>query len=264
MFYYLSKIVWFVATPSNLLVGLVGLGLLLMRTRWHRLGWGVSAASCAGLLLAGLSPLATWAILPLEERFAPFHDDGAPIAGVVVLGGAVQAEETLARGQLTVNEAAERVIAMADLARRYPEARIVFSGGGSTLIANEVAEAEGLLRFIGTLGLAPDRITFEDRSRTTYENAVLTRALVDPKPGERWLLVTSAWHIPRAIGCFRQAGFPVIAYPVDYRTRGRGDLARPFAFGSEGLRRADTAAKEWAGLIAYWVAGYTSSLLPAP
>ena len=263
MFYYGSKIGWFLATPSNLFPVLIVLGLVLMRLRWARLGSFVSAAGCLLLLVAGLSPLANAVILPLEARFAAFRDDGGRVDGVIVLGGAVQAEASLARGQLITNEAGERVIAMADLARRYPAARIVFSGGGSTLITEEVAESHGLLRFIGALGLAPDRVLFEDRSRTTYENAVFTRALVAPKPGERWLLVTSAWHMPRAVGCFRQAGFPVTAYPVDFRTRGPGDLLRPFAFASEGLRRLDVASREWAGLFAYRLVGYTDSWFPA-
>ena len=203
-------------------------------------------------------------LLPLEERFPVFADDGRPVDGVVVLGGAVLAEESLGRGQLTLNDAGERAVALADLARRYPQARIVFSGGGGTLLEDEAAEAGAVRRFAGALGIEPERILVEDRSRTTDENAAFSKALVEPKPGERWLLVTSAWHMPRAVGCFRQAGFDVTAYPVDFRTRGASDARRPFAFVSDGLRRVDVAAKEWAGLLAYRLAGRTSELFPGP
>lgn len=263
MFYYVSKIAWFFATPSNLLPSLALLGLTLMTTRYRRTGWALAVVAVLGLFGAGLSPLANWVINPLEERFPTFQDDGTRVDGVVVLGGAVEAEESLARGELAVNEAGERVLAMAELARRYPAAKILFSGGGSTLVVEETPEAAAVARFIDTLGIAKDRVTFEDRSRTTYENAVFSRELVAPSPGERWLLVTSAWHMPRAIGCFRQAGFPVTAYPVDFRTRDRGD-SRPFSFISLGLRRLDLATKEWAGLVGYRLAGYTDALLPAP
>ena len=227
MFYVLSKVFWFFATPSNLLVALALLGVALLSIkRLRRAGTVLAAAGVLGLAFAGLSPLANWVVLPLEERFPVFRDDGRPVDGVIVLGGAVQAEESFARGQLMVNEAAERVLALADLARRYPGAKVVFSGGGGTIFAEEAPEADALARFGGTLGLASDRVLFENQSRTTFENAVYARRLVDPRPGERWLLVTSAWHMPRAVGCFRRAGFPVVAYPVDFRTRDdRGRLA---------------------------------------
>jgi uncharacterized SAM-binding protein YcdF (DUF218 family) len=265
VFYVLSKVFWFFATPSNLLAALAVAGLALMRLkRLRRTGAVVAAAGVLGLSFAGLSPLANWVILPLEERFPVFRDDGRPVDGVVVLGGAVQAEESFGRGQLMVNEAAERVLALADLTRRYPAARIVFSGGGGTIFTEEAPEADALARFIGTLGLTRERVLFENQSRTTFENAVYGRRLVDPKPGERWLLVTSAWHMPRAVGCFRQAGFPVVPYPVDFRTRDAGDAWRTFTFVSEGLRRLDLAAKEWAGLIAYRIAGQTDAVFPAP
>ena len=264
MFYYASKIGWFFATPSNLLPFLVATGLFLMLTRLRRTGWALACLGALGMFAGGLGPVANWLIMPLEERFPAFRDDGGPIAGIAVLGGAVEAEESLARGQLQINEAGERVIALADLARRYPAAKLVFSGGGSTLIVDEVAEAQGLSRFIGELGLSRERVLFEGRSRTTRENALYSRELVKPQPGERWLLVTSAWHMPRAIGCFREAGFAVTPYPVDYRTRGPGDAMRLFPFVANGLRRLDLASKEWIGLFAYRLAGYTDAVFPAP
>jgi uncharacterized SAM-binding protein YcdF (DUF218 family) len=104
----------------------------------------------------------------------------------------------------------------------------------------------------------------EDRSRTTSENAVFSRELAKPKEGERWLLVTSAWHMPRAIGVFEKAGFPVIPYPVDFRVGGSFHGVRGFATISDGLRRFDVGAKEWAGLVAYYLAGHSSELFPGP
>jgi len=263
LFYVLSKVFWFFATPSNFLatLTLVGAALALTR-RLRRFGAWLAVVGVAGLLFAGLSPLANWVILPLEDRFPAFRDDGRAVDGVVVLGGAVQAEESFGREQLTVNEAGERVIALADLARRYPGARIVFSGGGGTLLTEEAPEADALARFMDALGIPRQRVLFENQSRTTFENAVYTRRLIEPRPGERWLLVTSAWHMPRAVGCFRRAGFPVTAYPVDFRTRGPSDAWRTFTFVSEGLRRLDLSAKEWAGLIGYRLVGHIDALFP--
>src|SRR4051794_20655290 len=153
MFYYLSKVAWFFATPSNLLPSLVLVGLALMLTRLRRTGWWLAFLGVAGLFAAGLSPLANWVLGPLQERFPMFQDDGRPVAGIVVLGGAVEAEESIGRGQLAPNGAAEGVIFRADPARRYPDARILFSGGGSTLMVEEPPEAAAVDRFIETLGI---------------------------------------------------------------------------------------------------------------
>ena len=121
-----------------------------------------------------------------------------------------------------------------------------------------------IANYFKTIGIDPARVMIEDRSRTTFENAVFSRALANPKPGERWLLVTSAWHMPRSVGVFRKAGFDVTAYPVDYRTGSTWWDQEIFASMSEGLRRLDVGAKEWTGLVAYHFAGLTSALLPAP
>ena len=115
-----------------------------------------------------------------------------------------------------------------------------------------------------SLGVPPGRITLENRSRNTAENAAYSKALAAPKPGERWLLVTSAAHMPRAIGAFREAGFPVEAYPVDYQTNGWQDLRAVFGSLSGGLRQMDTALHEWIGLVAYRLTGKSSALLPGP
>jgi uncharacterized SAM-binding protein YcdF (DUF218 family) len=131
-------------------------------------------------------------------------------------------------------------------------------------LRTEGAEAPYALRFLRGLGVPPGRLIPEDRSRNTVENAVFSKELAAPKEGERWLLVTSAYHMPRAIGAFRRAGFEVEAYPVDWRTRGAVDALRPFQTVGDGLKRTDTAVREWVGLFVYWLTGRSSELFPAP
>jgi uncharacterized SAM-binding protein YcdF (DUF218 family) len=262
MFFTASKILGFFALPSNLMMvtGLTGAALLFTR-RW-RLGQGLVVASLLVLAVAGWSPLGNWLMLMLEDRFPAWDASGGPPGGIIILGGALSPDVSAARQDPALNESAERLTAAAELARRYPAARIVFTGGSGRLLGG-AAEADFVLPLLESFGIARERVMLESRSRNTVENARFTRELVQPKEGERWLLVTSAYHMPRSIGAFRGEGFAVEAYPVDWRTRGRADALTPFAALSAGLARTDTAVREWAGLFTYWLTGRSAELLPA-
>jgi uncharacterized SAM-binding protein YcdF (DUF218 family) len=263
MFFVLSKVLGFFAIPSNLVLTLGLLGTVLAATRFARVGRRLAFSSLIALAVLGLAPVGNALIIPLEERF-PACDAGRGAAGVVVLGGALSPHVSAVRGQVALNEAAERLTVVVELARRWPDLRIVFSGGEASLVYEDGVEAEFAARALERLGVPRSRVTLEDRSRNTVENAVLSKAVAQPQPGERWLLVTSAYHMPRAIGVFRRAGFPVEACPVDWRTIGRPDALRPFPTVGDGLRRTDTAVREWVGLAVYWVTGKSSELFPAP
>jgi uncharacterized SAM-binding protein YcdF (DUF218 family) len=264
MFFTLAKTVGFFSAPSNVLITLALIGVVLMATRFARAGRRVAVFAVIVLAVVGWSPLGNAIILPLEERFPPWDASRGVPTGIICLGGALDTVVSPVRGEVAVNEAAERMTAMAELARRFPDARIVFSGGSGRLLYDGATESELAERLFVSFGIEKSRITLEDKSRDTAENARLTRDIVQPKPNERWLLVTSAYHMPRAVALFREAGFSVEAFPVDYRTRGAADMLRPFSTLGDGLRRTDTAVREWAGLIVYWITGRTSELLPGP
>jgi uncharacterized SAM-binding protein YcdF (DUF218 family) len=250
--------------PSNILMSLGVVGVVLMATRFARAGRRIAITALILLGVAGWSPFGNAIILPLEERFPPWDAARGAPTGIISLGGALDTVISPVRGEVALNEAAERMTAIAELARRFPDARIVFSGGSGRIIFDGVTEASLAARLFESFGIARERIALEDKSRDTDENGRFTRELVQPKPGERWLLVTSAHHMPRAVGVFRAAGFPVEAFPVDYRTRGAIDLLRPFSTLGDGLRRTDTAMREWVGLLMYRVVGRTDALFPAP
>lgn len=266
VFFYLSKILWWFAAPSNVLTALVLVGAVLLFTRWSRGGRRLVVAGALGLAVCGLSPLGLWLATPLESRFPiPGPDLVAP-TGIIVLGGSMDPLTTAARGQPTMGSAPGRITEAVALARRFPAARLVFTGGSAAVFRGEALDeagaAEALFR---QLGIDPARLTLERDSRNTFENAVLTRALVQPRPGETWLLVTSAWHMPRSFGIFRKAGWTVIAYPTDFETRGRpGELWRPILPVSRGLDLVDRMVREWLGLLAYRLGGRSDALLPGP
>ena len=157
-------------------------------------------------------------------------------------------EVTQARGQNTVDDPVERLTMFVTLAKRYPEARLLFTGGTSALDQG-LREADFVGPFLAEIGLDPTASSFYDnQARNTFENAVLAKQMLEPKPGQNWVLITSAAHMPRAIGCFRANGWTVIPYPVDFHTLGAdrsgGSLAFAFA---DRLAAFEAAAHEWGG-----------------
>jgi uncharacterized SAM-binding protein YcdF (DUF218 family) len=264
LFFPLTKTFGFFALPTNLLLSLGVLGVLLLLTRFTRLASWLIVTSLVLLAVAGLSPLGNVLILPLEQRFPPWDPSHGPPDGIVMLGGVISPEVSIDRGSIALKEGGARLVVTAELGLRYPKARIIISGGPSSLVYDEGPEAGIAVRELVALGIAHDRITAEEQSRNTVENAVFSRLIANPQLGERWILVTSAFHMPRAIATFRAAGFPIEAYPVDYRTRGPADAFRPFDVASKGLSRTDAAMHEWMGLLGYRLTGKTNELFPAP
>ena len=250
--------------PINLLVELGIVSVVLMATRFAGLGRRLAVTALVLLALAAFSPLGNLLLYPLESRFPPWDPSHGAPDGIIVLGGSVDTDLSAAHQTPVVSHAADRLFAPVGLARRYPNARIVFTGGSANLVSEGPREADYSVPILESTGIAKERIIVDRDSRNTYENAIFTKRLVAPKPGERWLLVTSAYHMPRSMGIFRKAGFDVEAYPVDWRMAGRDDLFSFTNVSVDGLGRTEIAAREWIGLLAYRLMGRTSELLPGP
>ena len=263
MFFLVSKLAAFFLTPSNLLGMLICVGAILIWTRFYGMAKRLLSVAVILLSLCGFFPIGSLLILPLTERFPVWTNKNGGPDGIIILGGGgINPQISAARNVVEVSNSAGRITAAAELARRYPRARIVISGGSGVLLDSTALEAPLIARLLESFGVAPERIVFEDRSRNTAENALFSRDLVKPKRGERWLLVTSAYHMPRAVGCFRHVGFMVEAYPVDWQTPGWIALTSITNL-IEGLSRIDLAVHEWLGLIVYWITGRTETLFPA-
>ena len=263
MFFILSKTAAFFLLPSNLVITAGLIGIVLLTTRFRRAGLRLAIASLVLLALLGFSPLGVLLGHALESRFPPWDASRGAPDGIVVLGGGIAENLSGDYDEPILTGEGSRITAIAKLARAYPNARIVYSNGDASLLGNGRNDSEYLQRLLDSFGIARQRVTLETRSRNTHENAVFSKEVARLKPGERWLLVTSAYHMPRAVGCFRQAGFPVEAYPVAWRTPAHF-TATPAGVLSAGLNSLDRAAHEWIGLIAYWVTGKTGTLLPSP
>lgn len=263
MFYVLSQILDFLVTPSDL-IAIVGALGLVSAWRWRRFGGTLMTVSILLLIVAGASPLGAFALGSLEDRF-PRTPLPTEVTGIVVLGGSVNAHIGAARDVATFNDAGERLTEAMALATRYPGARVLLAGGGADHDGGQGKTESAISADILTsMGLAPERIILEEVSRNTCEDAVESKRVAAPAGDDIWVLVTSASHMPRAIGCFRAAQFDVIPYPVDYRTQGRRDFTRLAPSIAVGLDLSDLAAHEWLGIVTYRLTGKIADWFPAP
>ncbi len=285
LFFALSKIFWAFARPDHLLLLLLTLSVLLLWPAMRaaslaavphrrraigriRLGWHMLRAVWVMLWLVAVTPASDWLLMPLETRFPQYvapsstlPTAGSPVAGIIVLGGAEQLQRSQRWQSLSLNGEGERIVALQTLLRRYPDAQVLFSSGSGKLDQG-LRGADLIGRLLQQSG-EQDRVILEREARNTHENALFSQKRVDlTRPGQ-WLLVTSAFHMPRAMGVFTHIGWQVTPYPVGYRTL----PDKPFALGMDlygGLENLSMGVHEWIGLLAYWLTDRTSQLFPGP
>lgn len=254
---------WSILSPSQVLLGALILGALLPTLGRSRMGRRLFVFSGMAILLFGLLPLSHYIAYPLETRF-PQPQLPPQITGIVLLSGAERPAATEEYGEPQLNSGAARYTTTLRLAARYPDARVVFTGGPAVDARTGRLEQTGVARrLLPTAGLDPSRLTFEEGSGDTCENASNTKALLRPGPGEAWVVVTSAMHVPRTIACFRAVGWDVIAQPADHRVVLGAWNAGSFRIAGN-LALLDAALHEWLGLLYYRLAGRTRELFPSP
>lgn len=260
MFYLLSKLFWVLAQPLGLTVLLLVVGIVLLVLGRRRLGLAANVTALTVLALCAFSSLGFLIIRPLEDRFVRPAEMPATVDAIIVLGGSTHARVSTARGVSEFNEAGDRLVDAVVLARRYPEARVIFSGGAGILEPGE-AEAVTAERFFLAMGIAPERLVLEGESRNTDENADFTAAAIGDVSGPV-LLVTSAFHMPRSVGLFRRVGIDVIPWPTDYRSSGKESFGLDVANPAHNVNTISIAAKEWVGLAVYYWTGKIGDMFP--
>jgi uncharacterized SAM-binding protein YcdF (DUF218 family) len=263
---WFSKLVWLLAEPASLLLSAWVAGCVVLWTPWWRAGRVLVCLAAFATTVVALYPVGQLALRPIEDRFPPLVSLPARVDGILVLGGVIDYYVIGKRGVPSSLLAAgsPRLDAFVELARRYPMARHVFTGGSIELIDGKDTEADVVRRIFARIGLDTTRIIFEDRSRNTYENARLSLEMIKPEPEETWLLITSARHMPRAIGTFRKAGWPnIVAYPIDFATDPSQPFESAFRLGHN-LNYLSEAIREYMGLLYYWRLGRTDEFFPGP
>lgn len=258
-----GKLVWAVLQPGNLLMLCLLAGVVLFILSRGRRGKMLVGLSALGFVLLAVAPIGPAMLLALEERFPGPVQLPERIDGILVLGGAVDPALSLTYGETVFNSSIARVLRGIELARRHPEAKLALVSGEGVFFPVGYSEARATLGFVEDEGIAPARILLEEKSRSTHENAVYTKEVFRPAPGEIWVLVTSAYHMPRAVASFDAVGWPVLPYPVDFKIDPRTGLRPDFSL-LDGLSTGSLAGKEWAGLVGYRLMGWTRELFPVP
>jgi uncharacterized SAM-binding protein YcdF (DUF218 family) len=236
-----------------LLLMILGGGLLFIKK--NSLGKRCLLISCMSLVFLGVVPSTLWIFENLENRFPKVAQIPTDAKGIILLGGSVDKMTSLGRGETAYNLTAGRFIGFVELAKKYPDLQLAFTG---TPFETEIAQKDFL-----ALGLDPARVQFEQNSKDTRDNAAKTAALLHPQPHEKWVLVTSAYHMPRSVGLFRKAGFNVIPCPMDYHAPGQYEMW--FFLGlALSLEAWQASSREWLGMIINYIMGRSDDLYPGP
>lgn len=262
--FILSKLVWIIGQPLSLAFFFCVLGFLagLFRRRWTSI---VSTfVSIAILFVALFTSTGAYMVQSLEDRFPQPSADPADLKCMIVLGGGFDTDVDTYRGGYNLSGAGDRFVEVMRLALKYPQARILVSGGDGSITGDYLGDAVISERMFSAFGIGKDRTIEEKDSRTTFENAINTKQLLDANGMSNCLLITSGFHMPRSVGIFRKLGIDVVPWVVDYRATGREYLRLDFTQPSLNAQLLSTAVREWIGMAAYYAVGRTSALYPAP
>lgn len=264
MFFAVSKLFWLLAQPVTLVLFVIVLATVLGWFRRRRLAFAMLLLAFLVQGVMGLTNFGFIIIQPLEDRFAVPSPAPERVDVIIMLGGATMARPSTARGITELNDAGDRLVTTLWLAQQYPEARILISGGSGAMFENGEPEATTAERLFVAHGVDRARLILEDASRNTEENVAFTKDLLGEDPGGTIVLVTSAFHMPRSIGIFREAGMDVVPWPTDYRSPGPLTFALDLANPVHNLNVSTVAIREWIGLMVYSLSGRTSEFLPGP
>jgi uncharacterized SAM-binding protein YcdF (DUF218 family) len=262
VFWISSKLIWEIFSPDRFLLLLLFLGVALLWTKHKNAGRWLLANLSIILFLVTFLPVSNILLLPLENRFQVPLELPEQVDGIIVLGGSEDTRLTMARGQPVLYDSAERLTMFVSLAKRYPNAQLVFAGGSGQITGQEYKESFTARMLFYQLGLNVERVVFESSSRHTAESSTLSYQIVRPKLRERWILIGSAFRMPRAFGAYKNVGWNIIPYPVDFKTSGKLDFDID-SFSFSGLERVSLGIREWLGLLAYWLSGKTEDLFPS-
>ena len=251
IFYYFAKIIWLVIALDSLLLIWLAIGVFCLIKQYIRLAAFLLISLLSINVFIAAFPVGEWLLYSLERHYPPAELDPANYDGIIVLGGGQHNGPTQSWDQVALLNGGERSLTLLTMAQKLPQnIPIIFTGGNGAMSNKGMTDADVVTKLLQENNIPDGRIIYENQSRNTFENAVLSKQLAQPRPQQRWLLVTSAFHMPRAMGVFCKINWPVEAYPVDFRSR-KDKLQRLDWGYANHLNNLNRAYREWIGLVAY-------------
>ena len=266
MFFELSKILWAIAMPLNALCLLILLGWVVRKLIHDKAGRVMITTGVITILVFAILPIGPMMVTWLERQYPPTQELPEQVDGIIVLGGMFETYLSNTFKRISMNDQVDRMVCFADLVKKYPKARKIFSGGPGDFLHPGVTESSDAIRFLGRFAfeLEERRIVFEESSRNTYENVVKSKESIMPQEGENWIVITSGYHMPRTMGIFAKQDWPVIPYACDLKTDGTYNPFTRMPNAVFNFEMLNIAVKEILGSIIYRITGKSAFILKPP
>ena len=259
MTFFLSKILWILFSPFNLILLLIILAFIFSFFKFILCSRIFYLSALLLFLTTGAIPTGAFLMHQLEKNYYNKVSLPNTIDGILILSGATRPYLTKIHNQVTIKSNGERLIESVVLIKKYPKAKVIFAGGSNTILDYEFTHSEAAKIFYQNLGINLDRINFEDQSRNTYENIVFSKNIANPKVDENWVLVTSAFHLKRSINISEKISWNLIPYPTDFNQPKKFNWKFEYNL-LNNLVLFRQASHEWLGIIAYYLMGRTSKI----
>ncbi len=256
MFFILSKLLYFLLQPLNWVIGLLIFAFFTKNARRKRR----LLRGCFVLLVLITNPFLgnrvfhAWEVAPLPmNELRDTFDVG------IVLGGYTKGG-TYAVNRLNFSSAANRLTDAVQLYKRGVVKKLLISGGDGNLFGASYPESILAQKFLLDIGVKSEDLLIEDHSRNTHENAVFSKELLEKQgiTNAKALIFTSAFHIPRAMGCFNKIGVNAQPYPTNFIADRLTLQPQSWLIPNPDLiRHWEAFFKEWIGYVVYKIQGYT-------
>ena len=260
MSFYLSKIVWIILNPFNILLISILLGFLLSFLSNKTFSKIIYSLTFIFFIITAVMPTGKFMIYQLEKKFHVLESLPNKIDGILILSGATNPVLTKEYNQISLNDSVERLTESIQLMKKYSNTKIIFSGGSGLINNQKLTHSEVARLFFANFEITLENIVYENKSRNTYENILFSKKIANPKINENWLIVTSAFHMPRALNIAEKLDWKFIPYAVDFRVMKKFSWKPTIKF-LENISKFQTASHEWVGLVAYYWIGRSSKIL---
>ena len=259
MTFFLSKFLWLLINPFNIFIYILLLVIFLLILKKNKTALVLLIFNVLFILMISVFPLGNFLLFQLEKKFHNVDPVTVKIDGILILGGASNPYLSSIHKQLIFNNSSERLIESIKLIKKYKDAKVVFSGGLGDINYPNLDHAKVAKDLFDSMEINTTEIIFENKSKNTYENIIFSKKIANIKKNEKWLLVTSAFHMNRAMLIANKHGLNLIPYPVDFR------LSKNFNFKPTlrligNLKSLDMSLREWTGLFAYYLMGRSSGV----